>query len=119
MNLYDLNKSIVNQLTPLTVNEIGAKMDLFNSFNQDCNVLHYMLLCKEFNYYTVFEFDPMTSMPTFGAAICTIISELGEVYSAEYTEDKSAIEIWIKPNGEESALAFYLFPYESGVVYYG
>ena len=36
----------------------------------------------------------------------------------EINED-DVIEIWIKPVGEESPLAFYLFPYENGVVYYG
>ena len=74
---------------------------------------------EEYNYYTIFENDTMMSMPTFCAAVSEIISHIGEVYSIELTEDKCAVEIWIKPDGEESALAFYLFAYDAGVVYYG
>jgi hypothetical protein len=77
-----------------------------------------MLLCKDYNYYTIFSYSLMPSFQTFGEAVCTIISELGSVYSIEQLED-GAIEIWIKPNGEESPYAFYLFPYDAGVVYYG
>jgi hypothetical protein len=43
---------------------------------------------------------------------------LGTVYSIE-NKDDHAIEIWIKPVEEETPYAFYLFPYENGVVYYG
>ena len=60
----------------------------------------------------------MPSFETFGKALITIISELGEIYSIEQLQD-GAIEIWIKPFGEESPYAFYLFPYDAGVVYYG
>ena len=55
---------------------------------------------------------------TFKIAVFTIITELGEVYSIELNED-GAMEIWIKPTGEESPYAFYLFPYDAGVVCYG
>ncbi len=119
MNLYELNKSIVNQLPALSNNEIADKIDTIEALYTSNADTHYMLLCKEYNYYTMFECDTMLSMPSFEAAVCEIISNIGEVYSIELTEDKSAIEIWIKPNDEESALAFYLFPYDAGVVYYG
>ena len=81
--------------------------------------IHYMLLCKDYNYYTIFESDTMTSIPNFSAAVCEIISKLGKVMSIELTETEDAVEIWIIPEGEESAFAFYLFPYDAGVVYYG
>ena len=61
----------------------------------------------------------MTSIPNFSVAVCEIISKLGKVMSIEVTEAEDAIEIWIVPEGEESAFAFYLFPYDAGVVYYG
>ena len=77
-----------------------------------------MLLCRDFNYYTIFNYDSMLSFPDFSSAVCTIITELGDVYSIDLLED-GAMEIWIKPTGEESPYAFYLFPYDAGVVYYG
>ena len=118
LNLYDLNKNIIDQLDPLTANEVSMKMGLINEYYQKANNTYHMLLCRDFNYYTIFNYDSMLSFPDFPSAICTIITELGEVYSIELLED-GAMEIWIKPTGEESPYAFYLFPYDAGVVYYG
>jgi hypothetical protein len=58
------------------------------------------------------------SAPAFADNVYNIINTLGSVYSVEQLID-GAVEIWIKPNGEESPYAFYLFPYDAGVVYYG
>ena len=118
INLYDLNKNVISQLDPLTHGEITMKMGLIKEYYDKANNTYHMLLCKDFNYYTIFNYDSMLSFPDFSSAICTIITELGEVYSIELLED-GAIEIWIKPTGEESPYAFYLFPYDAGVVYYG
>jgi hypothetical protein len=118
MNLYDLNKNVISQLNPLTPGEITMKMSLIRDYYNQANNIYHMLLCKDFSYYTIFNYDSMLSFPDFPSAICTIITELGEVYSIELLED-GAMEIWIKPTGEESPYAFYLFPYDAGVVYYG
>lgn len=118
LNLYDLNKNIISQLNPLTSNEITVKMDLIKDYYNKTNNNYHMLLCRDFNYYTIFTYDSMMSFPSFSGAVCTIITELGEVYSIEINDD-GVMEIWIKPTGEESPYAFYLFPYDAGVVYYG
>ena len=118
LNLYDLNRNIIEQLNPLTTNEVSMKMGLINEYYQKANNTYHMLLCRDFNYYTIFNYDNMLTFPDFASAVCTIITELGDVYSIELLED-GAMEIWIKPTGEESPYAFYLFPYDAGVVYYG
>ena len=118
LNLYDLNKNIIEQLNPLTTNEVSMKMGLINEYYQKANNTYHMLLCRDFNYYTIFNYDSMLTFPDFAGAVCTIITELGDVYSIELLED-GVMEIWIKPTGEESPYAFYLFPYDAGVVYYG
>lgn len=94
------------------------KMGLIKEYYDKANNTYHMLLCKDFSYYTIFNYDSMLSFPDFPSAVCTIITELGEVYSIELLED-GAMEIWIKPTGEENPYAFYLFPYDAGVVYYG
>ena len=119
MNLYELNKTIINQLPPLTNSEIAVRMDVIHKLHNESMNNHYMLLCKEYNYYTIFESDIMLNMPTFGAAVCEIISNIGDVFSIDATDDGNAIEIWIKPDEQESVFVFYLFPYDAGVVYYG
>ena len=117
-NLYELNKSVVGQLDPMTLDEIKNKANLFNDYRESTDNTHYMLLCKDFSYYTIFTYSVMPSFSTFAEAIITIITELGDIYNIECLDD-GAIEIWIKPTGEESPYAFYLFPYDAGVVYYG
>ena len=118
LTLYDVNKSLINQLTPMTKEEILSKEDMLNDYRYFSENTYYMLLCKDFNYYTIFSYSVMPSFETFGKAIITIISELGKIYNIEQLQD-GAIEIWIKPSGENNPYAFYLFPYDSGVVYYG
>ena len=118
MNLYDLNKNVISQLDPLTPGEITMKMSAFEEYYDKANNLYHMLLCRDFNYYTIFNYNSMSNTRNFSSMVCTVITELGEVYSIELLED-GAMEIWIKPTGEESPYAFYLFPYDAGVVYYG
>ena len=120
MKLYDLNKNVINQLIPLTDDEIKSKMDVIQSYRLATNNIHYMLLCKEFNYYTIFTFSPGGLFEPFAKTVKDIITDLGgPVYSIGLTKDKMAIEIWIKPAGEEEPLVFYLFAYDAGVVEYG
>lgn len=118
LNLYELNKNIINQLEPLTMDEVKAKMEMIKNYYYKTNNTYHMLLCRDYNYYTIFTHDFMRTFPDFASAVCTIITELGNVYSIENTND-GAMEIWIKPDGEENPYAFYLFPYDAGVVYYG
>ena len=117
-NLYELNKNVINQLEPMTHNDIAMSMKEIMNYYYNTNNIYHMLLCRDFNYYTIFNYDSMLTFPDFAGAVCTIITELGEVYSIEKTED-GAMEIWIKPEGENMPYAFYLFPYDAGVVYYG
>lgn len=118
LSLYELNKNVISQLDPLTPDEITLKMGMIDDYCEATGNTYHMLLCKDFNYYTIFSFSAMPTFSSFSEAVCTIITELGEVYSIEQLED-GAMEIWIKPTGEESPYAFYLFPYDAGVVYYG
>ena len=117
LNLYDLNKSVINQLEPMTLDEIIDKLNLIGEYYHKSDNSFHMLLCKDYNYYTIFAPDDIVILD-FIASVYDIIVNLGAVYSIENTED-GAIEIWIKPEGEEMPYAFYLFPYDAGVVYYG
>ena len=117
LNLYDLNKSVINQLEPMTLDEIIDKLNLIGEYYHKSDNSFHMLLCKDYNYYTIFAPDDIVILD-FIASVYDIIVNLGTIYSIENTED-GAIEIWIKPEGEEMPYAFYLFPYDAGVVYYG
>lgn len=117
LNLYDLNKSIISQLKPLEKSEIFGKAQSIRDLRHNSKNKHYMLLCKDYSYYTIFEEKENDEFYNLSDAVLTIAFELGDVYSIEKTGD-GAVEIWIKPTGEEEPYAFYLFPYDAGVVYY-
>lgn len=117
MNLYEMNKNIISQLPEIKLEDIDK--DIFrNVLIENCD--HYMLLSREYGYYTVFEYGgPFDYIcDTFENEVYDIITHIGTVHSLEEKDD-GAIEFWIKPNGEEEVFVFYLFPYEQGVVYYG
>lgn len=116
MNLYDLNKTLINQLSPLTKEEIFNKEKEFINLHKRFANKHYMLLCKEYGYYTVFEEERIIMNKPFSDIVIEIIIELGDIYSIESTENGDAVEVWIKPEEEEMPLVFYLFPYDTGVV---
>lgn len=103
----------------MNLEEIQNKSELIGEFYDITNSKYYMLLCKEYNYYTIFERKTRSDAPSFSTAVCEIVADIGEVFSIELTEDKCAIEFWIKPKDEETSIVFYLFPYDAGVVYYG
>lgn len=116
LNLYEINKNIIGQLKPLTRDKLFDKFNIiFSFFTSTHPNTHYMLLCREYNYYTIFE--PATSATEdFTDAVLGIAADLGEVYAIE--EAESALEFWIKPEGCDSPMVFILFPYDAGVVYY-
>ena len=118
LNLYDMNKQIISSLKPMTNKEITQKHKLIMDFYNKCKNNHWMLLCRDFNYYTLFEKSNLYNAD-FAQTIFEILLELGETYAIDMATDSGAIEIWNKPIGQESPLAFYLFPYDAGVVYYG
>ena len=120
LNLYDLNKSIINQMTPLAKEVIRLKlkevMSIYTTANSDS--VFNMLLCKEYNYYTIFQKIPTIVNYNLKKAIYETITELGEVFSIEIVNGNQC-EIWIRPVGEEDVKVFYLFPYDTGVITHG
>ena len=77
----------------------------------------YMLLCRELNYYTVFQrqFNAATH-ENFGDVVIECLENLGDIKSIELTETKDAIEAWIVDPNEHEAYVVYLFNYDQGVI---
>ena len=117
ITLYDVNKNLVNNLEPLSKEMIQQKDELLKMYFKNTKNNHHMLLCSDYKYYTIFTHS-MLVVKDFASTILEVVEELGTIYSIDITTD-GAIEFWIKPFGESSPFAFYLFPYDAGVVYYG
>lgn len=116
LNLYELNKNIISQLNTLTYNELFDKMAIIADYYDNSNNDFHMLLCREYNYYTIFNKKKMAEHG-FAKTVHDIITDIGGIYSIEPTAD-GAVEIWIRPIDKETPLVFYLFPYDAGVVDY-
>lgn len=112
MGLYELNKSIIKQIG--TLDDLYDKMDLINEFQKSADNTFYMLYGKEISYFTVFHVNSIVK-ETLGSAVIDCLESVGDIYSIEYTEDKSAIEIWVGQDDDE-VTCMYLFPYDSGIV---
>lgn len=116
LNLYDLNKSLYSQVTPIDIN---SYLDFFANYNLNQNAHYYMLLSNNKRYYTVFVNEPHEVM-SFEETIIDVLQSISDkIYSVELTEDEYAIEIWLSMNPEEDPEAFFLFPYDAGVVTFG
>ena len=115
MTLYDLNKAAVAQLPNYSEADKQAAKELINAYDDFSTMTrYYMLLCRELNYYTVFQ-RQFTGLEDFGDVVIECLENLGNIKSIEVTEDKTAIEAWIV-NSDNEAYVVYLFNYDQGVI---
>ena len=117
-NLYDLNKEIMKTQPILTLEEIKKlKESVIQEFltAHRCNT-YFMLLCTERNDYTVFKIPvPMYEKNAIDDIIECLVNR-GDIQSIERTQDKIAIEFWVKIDDEP--YCYYFFSYDEGVIDY-
>lgn len=115
LNLYDLNKSLISQFSEISEYNKEKLKDYLKAVNN--NISYFMLLCKDYNYYTIFHrnYPETINYNSFANEVISICEELGTIVSwEENIEGNDAIEIWIKV--KDQPYAFYLFPYDAGIV---
>ena len=115
MSNYEINKMIYAQMPPKSKEALEEYVHLFKTAPGHRS----MLLCRELNYYTIFEYDKNEpEFPNEGSAVLTCALDLGEIVDVNKVEDNDAIEIWIKlPNGE--AVVAYHFNCDNIFVKWG
>lgn len=118
MNMYELNKMIIEQLQPLTPEEKTEKYKVINKWQKDNRCGYIMMLGKEIGYYTIFRVSNIHELPNLGEGILQCLDNIGKVYSIEIN-DQNAIEIWVKPNLHDDVTVLYVFPYDQGIVTIG
>ena len=114
--LYDANKQIIEQQKPLTHLELARKQEIIENWFDTKIVTYSMLLCHERRDYTIFRLGN-TSTATYTAArdLMECLTNRGEIMAIDKADEKeNAYEIWLKIDGE--AFAYYLFPYDAGVI---
>lgn len=106
---YDLNKQIIAQMEP----DLEGTKNIIGDFVKKTKNRFYMLLCREIQYYTIFERGSKNS-PAPEDEIISCLEDLGEVITAEETEH-GVVECWVKDEENEVSMVA-LFPYDQGVV---
>ncbi len=114
LNLYDLNKSLVRSLPDPDIDTLGDYQQKINSYHHKMNNNYYLLLCKDYNYYTVFHYEPTIIADSFGKSVLDCIADVGKIKTLDQNNEQDAIEIWVDIN--DDIYMFYLFRYDVGVV---
>lgn len=114
MNMYDLNKQLISQLASLDKAQMLDAKNIINDYAKNIGNKYYMLLCRDINYYTLFDIDlDNMGLENFGEVVLECATDIGAIKSAN--EAEGAIEIWVH-SAEQEPLAMYLFAYDTGVV---
>lgn len=119
VSLYEVNKGFYTSQSPLTEEQLKEKEDIILSYHKEQKNDHYMLLCKELSYFTIFELDVRPEFSTLAKGVIDIMPEYGwKIYDIYKNENTDAIEIWIQDEHEEIHCMLF-FAYDRGVVTFG
>ena len=115
LTLYDLNKNIMKQQTPLDDNELYEAIENILAFCEEQKNRYYMLLCHELRYFTLFDYQSSLglNLPNIEEEVIGCAHDIGSILSVE--EGENAIEIWVKTE-EDEVFVMYFFPYDRGVI---
>lgn len=118
MTMYDLNKQIISQMPILDEGALDIARSKIVDYLIQTGCEYYMMLCRELNYYTVFQVVlNHSSLPHAMNEVIACADYLGDIKSIEWEEDKGAIEIWItERENDKETYVIYLFPYDAGVI---
>ena len=116
IELYELNRSIIEQQGVLSADTLAEKFELINTFAADTKNDFYMLYGREINYFTVFAKHEKWELETLSLAVVECLANIGSIYSIELIAEKDAIEIWVKDVHQDLLTSMYLFPYDGGIV---
>ena len=120
--LYDMNKNVIANLSPLGKGQIRETLNSeVSEYLKDTDNTYYMMLCHEARDYTVFRISDYSSIPDAIKELKECLNNRGELYSIA-KDTNGAIEIWIKGTGfceyleKDKFYMYYLFPYDAAII---
>ena len=119
LTAYDLNKQIISQM-PILEDWTESKTVL-NTFINKSIYNDYLLLCKDISYYTIFQksSDVFTHFSSFGEAVLTCASDIGDIIAVDYMDTTNTVEIWVRKKESNENLCMVLFECHDFIVTYG
>ena len=119
MNLYDANKQLLANEKPLDPMIKSKKIhniaDMINKKTEKESF--YMLLCRERNDYTLFNFRNPQDYSDFINDFNECLYNRGEVLAID-EQESGAWEIWLRDTETEEIVVYYFFDYNLGVLIY-
>lgn len=116
VSLYDMNKSIIGKKKPMQTQELLEKKQNIRNFVNKTNNKYYMLLCRELNYYTLFDKqDLLIIKDNIEDAVIECAQDYGDILNINESGE-GAIEVWIRNNEDKNVYMLLFFPYDLGVV---
>jgi hypothetical protein len=117
LSIYEVNQQVVSQLPNLDADAIQNGINIINQYTQANS--YYMLLCRDINYYTLFETGWDESDETVGEAVIDCFNYLqAELKAIDLTDGGEAVEIWFTIIEDQTPVAMcaYFFNYDEGVI---
>lgn len=119
-NLYEFNKNAMSQFDPMDailfhrkVNNIADVMVRASESGQH----YWMLLCHDRRDFTLFNIIAVSdgSLKPVVDEMLPTLQNRGQIIEIEQQPD-GAYEIWIRDPESKENFAYYLFPYDAGVI---
>lgn len=121
LTVYDYNKNIMKQW-PVVEGEglDNVKQELRNYLENTPAEQYLMMLCREKNDYTLFNFYDTWDDAQFADDVIECFENRGlGIVNSEIIDDGVAMEIWVKQPGQmEEADLYYIFPADSMIIEY-
>ena len=119
LNVYEFNKNIMKQL-PVIEDLKGVRETLIKYLHETPAEQYLMLLCRERNDYTLFNFEDTWTNNQFDQDIIECMENRGlGIVNVEIVDEGVAVEIWVKEPGQMgTADLYYLFPADQMVITY-
>ena len=119
LNVYEFNKNIMKQL-PVIEDLKGVRETLIKYIHETPAKQYLMMLCREQNDYTLFNFNNNRFNNQFDQDVIECMENRGfGIVNAEIIDDGMAMEIWVKRPGQmEEADLYYIFPADQMVIEY-
>ena len=118
-NLYEFNKTAMSEFDPMDVIIFNRKLNSIADTMLDacdyCDQHYWMLLCHDRRDFTLFNIISASDMHDIINELKPTLENRGLVLDIEL-QDTGAYEIWIRDTETEENFAYYLFPYDNGVI---
>lgn len=109
--VYDMNKTLMEKEKQISDKTLNKKINDITKFFSKGE--YFMLLCHEARDYTVFEITESSKATLAGTELKECLQNRGAILAIDEAPG-NAYEIWIR--NESGIFAYYLFPYDEGVI---